>query len=221
MQNSFTVYFGGELFDHKDLIGNALLASYIEKISKGKYKCFLPQSLDQAGATALEIRNQDLKKIIECDLALFNFEGTEVDSGTAVEFIFAKFLDIPSVILRSDFRSSGEKDLGGDDWNLMCSFYPRTEIVQFSAMAFYQDAIKESGSLSEAMDRLYTKVATLINNSLEAVRKLDPVFKGNEDQLKALYQWAITFPGGGLKGLFSRSLPVEQIVSTKVKKKLV
>ena len=221
MENKFTVYFGGELFDHKDLIGNALLASYIEKISEGKYQCFLPQSLDQAEATALEIRNQDLKKIIECDLALFNFEGTEVDSGTVVEFIFAKFLDIPSVILRSDFRSSGEKDLGGDDWNLMCSFYPRTMIVQFSAMAFYQDAIKESGSLSEAMDRLYTKVAIQIIEAFDVVIKLAPVFQGDKNQLKALYEWAITFPGGGLKGLFSRSLPVAQIVSTKVMKKLI
>ena len=221
MQNSYTVYFGGELFDHKDLIGNALLASYIEKISKGTYTCFLPQSLDQADATALEIRNQDLKKIIECDLELFNFEGTEVDSGTVVEFIFAKFLDIPSVILRSDFRSSGEKELGGDDWNLMCSFYPRTEIVQFNAMAYYQDAIKESGSLNEAMDCLYTKVATTIIKAFEVVIKLDPVFKGNEDQLKNLYQWAITFPGGGLNDLFSRSLPLAKIVSTKADKQLV
>lgn len=221
MQNSFTVYFGGELFDHKDLIGNALLASYIEKVSKGKYTCFLPQSLDQADATALDIRNQDLKRIIECDLALFNFEGTEVDSGTVVEFIFAKFLDIPSVILRSDFRSSGEKDLGGDDWNLMCSFYPRTKIVQFSAMAYYQDAIKKSSSLNDASDRLYTKIATSIVESFEAVRKIKPVFKGDENQLKNLYQWAITFPGGGLIDFFTNSRPLEQIVSSKIKKNLV
>ena len=53
--------------------------------------------------------------MIECDLALFNFDGTELDSGTVVEFILAKFLDVPSVIMRSDLRSSTEKELGADD----------------------------------------------------------------------------------------------------------
>ena len=221
MENTFKVYFGGELFDHKDLIGNALLASYIEKISKGKYKCFLPQSLDQSDATALDIRNKDLKKIIECDLALFNFEGAEVDSGTVVEFIFAKFLDIPSVVLRSDFRSSGEKELGGDDWNLMCSFYPRTEIVQFNAMAYYQDAMQQSNSLSDTIALLYTKMSTQIIEAFEVVRKLDPTFKGDKDQLTALYQWAITFPGGNLKNLFQKSSSLDQAISNKIKKKLV
>ena len=92
MDRCYQVYFGGDLFNHKDLIGNALLSSYIEKCSNGTYKCHLPQSLDQSKATALDIRNQDLIKIIECDLALFNFDGAELDSGTVVEFIFAKLI---------------------------------------------------------------------------------------------------------------------------------
>jgi len=221
MKKPFTVYFGGELFDHKDLTGNAMLASHIEKQSKGRYVCFLPQNLNQADATALEIRNQDLKEIVECDVAVFNFEGAELDSGTVVEFIFAKLLDIPSVILRSDFRSSGEKDLGGEDWNLMCSFYPRTEIVQFSAIALHQEALGQGGDLNRALDRLYTDIASRIVESLDSVRRLDAVFKGDKEQLKALYQWAVTFPGGNLEALFSDAAFAERIVAAKVEKRLV
>ena len=32
----YTIYFAGALFDHKELIGNAILASYINEISDGK-----------------------------------------------------------------------------------------------------------------------------------------------------------------------------------------
>ncbi len=219
MDHTYQVYFGGDLFDHKDLIGNALLASYIEKTSNGKYTCFLPQTLDQSDATALDIRNKDLIKIIECDLALFNFDGAEIDAGTVVEYTYAKFLDVPSVILRSDFRSSGEKDVGGDDWNLMCSFYPRTRIVQFSAIAYHQESMNAGGSLSEVMDILYTRIASLLIENFDAIIKETPVFKGDSNQLEALYQWALTFPGGGLEKLCSESL--EQIVASKKKKRLI
>ncbi|MDB4443774.1 hypothetical protein N9174_00350 [bacterium] len=94
--------------------------------------------------------------------------------------MFAKFLDLPSVTLRSDFRSSSEKDLGGEDWNLMCSFYPRTKVVQFSAIAFHQEAINENASLNEAMDRLYSRIAFLLIESLDFVRSLKPLFNGGE-----------------------------------------
>ena len=47
MSNPFTIYFAGDLFDHKHLIGNAILASYIETRSEGQYKCIVPQDLEQ------------------------------------------------------------------------------------------------------------------------------------------------------------------------------
>ena len=71
MNHQFTIYFGGSLFNHKDLTGNALLAEYIEKCSGNQYHCFLPQNVEQHQTTALAIRNQDLAKIIECDLDCF------------------------------------------------------------------------------------------------------------------------------------------------------
>jgi hypothetical protein len=217
--NTYRVYFGGDLFDHKDLMGNALLASYVEKTSEGRYTCFLPQTLDQAGATALDIRNKDLIKIIECDLALFNFDGAEIDAGTVIEYAYAKFLDVPSVILRSDFRSSGEKDVGGDDWNLMCSFYPRTRIVQFSAIEYHQEAMNAGGSLNEAMELLYTRIASLLIENFDAIMKETPIFKGDNKELEAMYKWALAFPGGGLEKLCTES--VEKIVAMKKEKGLI
>jgi hypothetical protein len=65
MNHQFTIYFGGSLFNHKDLTGNALLAEYIEKCSGNQYQCFLPQKVEQHQTTALAIRNKDLVKIIE------------------------------------------------------------------------------------------------------------------------------------------------------------
>ena len=221
MKDTFQVYFGGDLFNHKDLMGNALLASYIESCSQDKYRCYLPQSLDQSDASALDIRNQDLKKIIECDLALFNFDGAELDSGTVVEFMLAKFLDIPSVIIRSDFRSSGEKDLGGEDWNLMCSFYPRTKIVQFSAIAYYQDAMSNGSTLTEAQEIQYTRIAKEIIECLDEVKQLPPILSGNMQQMETLYQWALKFPGSGLAELCNNPMFVQQIMEGKKRKGLI
>ena len=107
--NPLKVYFAGELFSLKHLLGNALLASELARVSNERYQSILPQDLEQRGTTAESIRNQDIKALIECDVALFNFDGTEVDSGTVVEYMFAKFCDIPSVIVRTDFRSSGDQ----------------------------------------------------------------------------------------------------------------
>ncbi len=119
------IYFAGELFDHKHLAGNALLAAAIEA-AEPNYECVLPQLMEQPEMRAESIRNHDLLQVLSCDLALFNFDGTELDSGTVVEFMYAKFLDKPCVILRrpgwhnecatlqSDARWTG----GEDAWHL-------------------------------------------------------------------------------------------------------
>ena len=70
MQEPYTIYFAGHLFDHKDLAGNALLASYIDRGSRGRYQCILPQDLEQRGIGPMGIRDQDLRAVMECDLSL-------------------------------------------------------------------------------------------------------------------------------------------------------
>ena len=217
MADQFTIYFAGSLFNHKELTGNALLAEHIQKRSENKYQCCLPQNVEQHQTTALDIRNKDILKLVECDLGLFNFDGTELDAGVVVEFMLAKFLDIPAVILRSDFRTCGEKEVGGDDWNFMCSFYPRTRVVKFNAITSYQEAVEESQTLSEAIENYYSRIATLIVEGLDSVRTEKPLLKGDREKLGALYQWALTFPGGGIDKLDSGASFVDQIVAAKIR----
>lgn len=221
MDNQFTIYFGGSLFDHKDLTGNALLAEYIENCSDRQYRCRLPQNLEQHQTTARQIRNQDIAQLIECDLGLFHFDGTELDAGVVAEFMLAKFLDIPAVILRSDFRTCGEKEIGGEDWNFMCSFYPRTRVVKLNAIISYQEAVQKSQTLNETFDIYYSRMARLVIENLDSVRKEAPLLKGDHKKLKTLYQWALTFPGSGLDKLSSNPSLVEQTLAAKIKKGLV
>ena len=140
----YTIYFAGPLFDHKDLLGNAVLAEYIRKSSNGKYRCILPQNLEQSTCESVDVRNQDLSYVMQCDIAIFNFDGPELDSGTVVEFIYAKGLDIPSLVIRSDFRMGGDQDKNGDQWNLMVSHYPRTRSLNINAMEWYQSNSRDS-----------------------------------------------------------------------------
>ena len=218
MDNQFTIYFGGSLFNHKDLTGNALLAEYIEKCSEKKYRCCLPQNEEQHQTTALDIRNQDILKLIECDLGLFNFDGTELDAGVVAEFMIAKFLDIPAVILRSDFRTCGEKEIGGEDWNFMCSFYPRTRVVKFNAIKSYQEALENSQTLSDALNHYYAEAAQLIINNLDSARQESALVRGDQKKLKTLYQWALKFPGGGIDKLVSDTSFVDQLLAARIKK---
>ncbi len=198
----YTIYFAGDLFDHKHLAGNERLADAIDRRSDGRYACVLPQNLEQASGRMVDIRNQDLKQVMACDLGLFNFDGTDLDSGTVVEFMFAKMLDIPSVLLRSDFRASGDQERAGDDWNLMCSFYPRVRKVQFNAMAWYQEARQSVDSGGDAPSanwsgRLYDRIADAVIAQLDAVRAEPTLLGGNETRLRTVYAWAARSPGGG------------------------
>jgi len=221
MTTPLSVYFAGALFNHKELLGNAVLAAYIEQCSAGQYVCILPQNFEQTEARAVDIRNQDLRQVMTCDLGLFNFDGSDLDSGTVAEFMLAKFLDIPSVILRSDFRVSGDQGLAGDAWNLMCSFYPRTHIVQCHAMMWYQQARQEGGTLHDLMHRLYTRLAQMLVESLDAVRHEPPLANRAPDDMERLYQWASRFPGGGFAEHCAEHLVVEALVAEKRKKGLV
>ena len=79
--------------------------------------------------------------LMNSEVAIFAFDGVELDSGTLVEFMLAKQLDIPAVVYRTDFRGgSGEQsnDAGNNKWNLMVQFYPRTKIIYIHAMIEYQ-----------------------------------------------------------------------------------
>ena len=222
---TYTVYFAGDLFDHKHLAGNELLAGAVDRRSEGRYACVLPQDLEQASERMVDIRNQDLMQVMACDLGLFNFDGTDLDSGTVVEFMMAKMLDIPSVLFRSDFRASGDQEREGDDWNLMCSFYPRSRTVQFNAMAWYQEARRAGGPgdgapAADWSDRLYGRMADAVIEALDAVRTEPSAFGSDEARISAVYAWAARFPGSGFDNLCGPGF-VEKTIEEKRRKGLL
>jgi nucleoside 2-deoxyribosyltransferase len=131
-------YFAGELFSLKHLLGNVALAQAIRRVSDGKYDAVLPQDLDVSKKRGKAIRDVDMLTLFSSNLALFHFDGAELDSGTVAEFMLAKFADIPTVVLRTDFRKAG--DSPHDPWNLMLSDYPRTEKVILNSMDVYTAA---------------------------------------------------------------------------------
>lgn len=210
--DSLNVYFAGDLFDHKHLVGNALLASYIERMSSNTYHCLLPQEQEHSSNRRMSIRNQDLKAIIESDVGLFNFDGADLDSGTVVEFIVAKQLDIPVVILRTDIRLAGDQDIDGDNWNLMCSNYPRTETIGINGMEIYQQA--EGHDLHEKIDSLYSSLSLSVIQAFDAVRQIPPLCD-SEVLTKNIYQWCTRYCGGGMEELLDDSSWLDEILDRK------
>src|ERR1700738_316434 len=169
----FLVYFAGELFSSKHLVGNAALAEAIGKVSNLNFTCILPQTLEDRDMSAHDIRDKDIVTLIGCDLALFNFDGPELDSGTVTEFMFAKFADIPSLLLRTDFRRAG--DQGEDPWNLMMSFYPRTRTLCLNSLEIYKKALSTGMSPGQAGQSLIEQVAEAAVQELDLVRQLPSV----------------------------------------------
>ena len=219
-QTPFTIYFAGHLFDHKDLAGNALLGSQIDEQSGGRYRCILPQDLEQRGIGPMGIRDQDLKAVMECDLAIFNFDGSELGSGAVVEYMYAKLLDIPAVILRTDFRHGGDQRPGFDPWNLMVSFYPRTRIKHLDGMSWYQQSLAQGGDAATVAARYHRRIAIEAIGMLDEVRCLEPVLEEGREAAVGIYRWALQFAGGGLARLMESDGPLDEVVERIVARKI-
>lgn len=224
----FLIYFAGELFTHKDLLGNAMLAEAIYAHSNGKFRCSLPQNFEQRKSQPKKIRDEDILSLIDCDIALFNYDGQELDSGTVVEFMFAKFADIASLIVRSDFRGGG--DCVGESqilpWNLMTSFYPRTKTLLLNSAQIYKDSIKdyycEDGSTytsahsgTEFAKITIDKIAVKIVEALEELVRLKPTL--TTDKVAAVYDWLATMPDFDDSGAAAR---IKNALARKIAKKL-
>ena len=218
MAKQKSVYFAGDLFNHKDLTGNLLLAEAIERESAETYICVLPQHLEQSTSRSIDIRNNDLSKIVSADLILVNFDGTELDSGTVIEFLFAKTLDVPAVILRSDFRAAGDQERG-DPWNLMCSGYPRTGKLTLNAMTCYQEEWRKGGGSAAVLERFYSKLSKAIIKEFDKVCN-EPSLIENQQLLRKVYEWGLRFPGSGFSELFNDK-ELEEVLEKKQKNNLL
>ena len=125
----YNIYSAGGLFTQDELSTNILIKEAVWRLSNGQFQLFLPQSreLQELHRPDVEtyIRNTDLLEVVKADIILVRFDGLELDSGTVVEYMMAKFLGKPTVILRSDFRSAFSLPECGP-YNLMVKNWPRT-----------------------------------------------------------------------------------------------
>ncbi len=186
-----TYFHAGALFNLKELAGNALMARAILQESAGRYRAVLPQDLEVDPMKTTAIRDADLLALLSADVALFHFDGTELDSGTVVEFMVAKFADIPAVLLRTDFRRAG--DAHSDAWNLMLSDYPRTRQVIVHAMELYHGQRHPERALENAAELATHETARRVIAAFDEVRILPPVLP--PELRDAVCRWLTLFPG--------------------------
>jgi hypothetical protein len=199
---SLTVFFAGELFDLKHLIGNAYLAEAIYEKSHGRYLCALPQDFDPRGKQPRAIRDHHIRTLAGCDLALFSFDGPDLDSGTLAEFMIAKFADIPAVVLRSDRRGAGGRT---PQWNPMANFYPRTAVLSLDGLGAYKAILKKrhrkldevirlAGQHSSAdAQRMCDEIAAAVVRAFDRVREMPPVMP--KHLREEIYNWLPLMPG--------------------------
>ncbi|MBR7103772.1 MAG: nucleoside 2-deoxyribosyltransferase [Lentisphaeria bacterium] len=199
-KRALKIYFAGDLFDSKDLVGNLMLAMAIEKKAGGRYQVMLPQDgeCEVNERTSQSIRDADFELLLSCDVLVANFDGHDLDSGTVVEFCFAKMVDMPAVLLRTDFRNSGDHTLpDGDPWNLMCSHYPGTKVLHINSMQHYH-ACRNCGLSGGALvEKFYDAIAGEVVQALdEAVARKSFIHR---EQLQMQYEMAVKCMGGTMK----------------------
>jgi hypothetical protein len=204
-----SVYFAGELFSLKHLVGNAALADAIARLSDGRFAVVLPQALEDRAMSARQIRDQDIVALLGCDLGIFNFDGPELDSGTVAEFMFAKFADIPSLLLRTDFRRGG--DQGGDPWNLMMSFYPRTKTLCLDSLEIYKLNLGRGMSPIKAGQSMVDSVAHAVVKELEMLSQFPPIV--TDELIEPVFRWISELAG------FQSSESIEKVMAALTKRK--
>ena len=210
------IYFAGDLFDSKDLGGNLMLADAIDELSGGRYQVMLPQNgeCEVCVRTSQSIRDADFDLLFHCDVIVANFDGPDLDSGTVVEFCFAKMLDMPAVLLRTDFRNSGDATLpDGDPWNLMCSHYPRTEVLHINGMVLYHDCKAKTETSAQRLDLYYRTIAEKVIAALDRTVSQKSWMSSDE----VLPQYKTTLKSiGGVSGNALNENELQNIVAEKI-----
>ena len=186
------IYWAGDLWNFKDLIGNELLVQQFNQNAQDKYEAVLPQNVEATTLDKKSIRDADFELLFSCDAIVCNFDGDDLDSGTVAEFCFAKVLDLPAVLFRSDFRNNNDGITCPDPWNLMLSNYPRTKTLLMPAMPI----LPQIGS-----QNYLTKAANQILNALDEVFNIPQLYQSKEEYFN-LYPIALKSAGPSLEKLF-------------------
>lgn len=177
------IYFAGALFSAQEILGNEIIAEAVNTLSKGRYLCILPQQTATVQTDERAIRDEDLHKVLSAEAALFNFNGTELDSGTVVEYMLAKFADIPSVIIRTDFRALAPKACHLWAYNPMAKFFPRTETLLIDAFDMH---VKNKFNSTKTANEIAQQIVT----ALDKVTAQKPLLEGKEKE--NIMQWIDT-----------------------------
>lgn len=216
--NSYTVYAAGGIFTQHDLTTNVYIKDSVWRQSNGKFELILPQSkelreLDRSDIAA-DIRNGDLVHVVKTDIFLARFDGLELDAGTVVEFMLAKFLGKPTVILRCDSRRLGGDNLD-EPYNLMVKNWPRTVEVHFDSLykfiVGYDEEREKLGNIETFQTTIKAELQTVIKGVDEIAKK---IIKGLEtalelkspypDEYQEIVYEVIRFsPGSGFEQLLS------------------
>ena len=199
--DSIKIYLAGELFNHKDLMGNRLLTRKITELTQNRFQFTLPQDVTADNPNGFSIKEADIFHLLQSQAVLFNFDGPDLDSGTVSEFMIAVFLGIPSVLLRTDIRSGGD-DADGDPWNLMCSGYPGTRSLVMNSMAIYQEIWQKNQDENQAIHLFYEAIAHPVIERFETLLSEPPRFSSQEEAFQ-IYRHFIRTCGTNLEKAFS------------------
>ena len=223
---SYTIYSAGGLFTQDELATNVMIKEAVWRLSNGKFLLFLPQSrefqeLDQPNIEAY-IRNTDLLEVVKADILLVRFDGLELDSGTVVEYMAAKLLGKPTVIMRSDFRSVSFLP-SCEPYNTMVKNWPRTIEIHLNSYGMWAELFSaerlspgESESLQGLMDaelgtlqKSVDEVARQVITALEAVIEMKSPYPPEYQEL--VYQAFRHSPGSGFSELLTSSMLEETV----------
>jgi nucleoside 2-deoxyribosyltransferase len=220
----FTIYTAGGLFTYRELAMNLALKEAVWQLSEGRYQLILPQSEQPEGFehpdVSIQIRNTDLWHVMRTDLLLAQFDGLELDAGTVGEYMMAKFLGKPTVILRSDSRRM--KNEGFDEpYNLMLKNYPRTVVLHLDSLVDYLDrweGVRPEGELSfsevidlekQAIEKGINDLAEQIIKGFDEVRQMPSPY--TPEMAKEVYRAARLLPGSGYDQLVTEEALAELI----------
>lgn len=217
-QQPITIYWAGGLFNFKELTANVEIAHAVETLSNGRYQVRLPQLTESnSNRSVFAIRDADLELLLCCDAIVANFDGSDLDSGTVVEFCFAKMVDMPAVLLRTDFRTGSDQT--GEPWNLMCSGYPRTASLILHGMSLFHQHYQTSGDWRSKLESYHNDIARQVIDALDKTFAEKPVFA--PEVLLEQYTRTIAAAGSSLCDLFPPERIAELTASKLAKQRFV
>jgi len=218
LSDRYRVYLAGGLFTQHDLATNVSMKEAVWGLSNGRFELVLPQSkelrqLDRPDLAAY-LRNADLRQLVQSDVLIARFDGPELDTGAVVEFMVAKMLGKPSVIIRTDSRHLTGDGLD-DPYNLMVKNWPRSIVVHIDSLIDYVQKLAEARETlheNESDERILEAELAIVRTGTEAmavkvIKALDSVVALESPyppELREVVYEAVRYaPGAGFDQLFT------------------